>query len=155
MLINFDSLPDDSRIWIYSSEDKLTVDQENYILNNLNHLLKTWEAHKVPLYSGIKIINNHFIVVALDESKNCASGCSIDMLQKKVQKIEKELDISLLNRLNVFCVLDNTIVSIEASELKDKVNQSTFFYDLTISKKSDLNNFLKPIQEGWCLRLIH
>ena len=83
MLVEFDILPKESRLWIYASEHRLTETQQDYILNTLNDHLRGWEAHKVSLTAGVKIIANHFIIVALDESENKASGCSIDTLQNK------------------------------------------------------------------------
>ena len=87
MLVDFDIIPDESRIWIYASEHKLTDEQQRYILNSICDSLREWEAHKNPLTAGIKIIENHFIVVALDESKNGARGCSIDTLQNKIHEL--------------------------------------------------------------------
>ena len=103
MLVDFDILPNESRIWIYPSAQKLTTDQENYILTHISKQLQNWEAHKVPLTAGVKVFENHFIVVALDDNEAGASGCSIDTLQNKILKIEKDLSVSLMNRLNVFC----------------------------------------------------
>ena len=96
MLVDFNTTSDQSRIWIYAAEQKLTQDQENYILKSISDHLQNWETHKTPLTAGITILENHFIVVALDESENGASGCSIDTLQNKIQDLEKELSISLL-----------------------------------------------------------
>ena len=154
MLVDFDILPDESRIWIYASEQTLTDEQQNYILNSICNHLRGWEAHTTPLKAGVKILENHFIVVALDDSKNAASGCSIDTLQYQIQEIEKHLAISLLNRLNVFCIVDETIVCIPSVNLKNNVNKDTLFYDLTIESKSQISSFLKPISAGWCVKLI-
>ncbi|MBT4217162.1 MAG: hypothetical protein HOE25_01185 [Flavobacteriales bacterium] len=107
MLVNFNTIPEESRIWIYAAEQKLTNEQESYILQSISDHIKNWEAHKVPLTAGVAILENHFIVVALDESKNLASGCSIDTLQKLIQHLEKDLSISLLNRLNIFCKIED------------------------------------------------
>ena len=154
MLVEFDILPKESRLWIYASEHRLTDTQQDYILNTLNDHLRGWEAHKVSLTAGVKIIANHFIIVALDESENKASGCSIDTLQNKIQQIENKLSISLLNRLNIFCLLDDDIVCIPSFNLKNNVNNDTLFYDLTIKSKSQIHSFLKPISEGWCAKLV-
>ena len=154
MLVDFDILPDESRIWIYSSEKKLTNKQENYILESISDQLQSWEAHKVPLMAGVTILEHYFIIVALDESKNRASGCSIDTLQNKIQQIENKLSISLLNRLNIFCIVDDAIVCIPSVNLKNNVNKDTLFYDLTIESKSQINSFLKPISDGWCAKLV-
>ena len=154
MLADFHTLPEQARIWVYASEKALTQNQQAYILNYISEHLKGWNAHKEPLTAGVTILENHFIVVALDENKNGASGCSIDTLQNTIQKIEKELTFSLMNRLNVFCRIDNKIQCIPSFKLGSLADKDTLFYDLTILTKSDLNTYLKPISEGWCVYLV-
>ena len=154
MLVDFNTTADQSRIWIYASEHKLTNDQENHILKSISDYLQNWEAHKVPLTAGVTILENRFIVVALDDSKNGASGCSIDTLQKLIQNLEKELSISLLNRLNVFCKIEDKILCIPSFKLEGIAKANTLFYDLTIQNKSELQSYLKPISEGWCAHLV-
>ena len=155
MLVDFNTTSEQSRIWIYAAEQKLTNNQEEYILKSISDHLQGWEAHKVPLTAGVTILENHFVVVALDESKNGASGCSIDTLQNKIQDLEKELSVSLLNRLNIFCSIDDAIKCIPSAKLAENANQHTLFYDLTIQKKDELSNWLKPIKEGWCINLLN
>ena len=154
MLSDFHSLPEESRIWIYAAENSLSKDQQSYIVNLISENLKDWNAHKKPLTAGLTILKNHFIVIALDESKNAASGCSIDILQNEIQKIEKELSIPLMNRLNVFCEIEEKIVCIPSFKLANIVKPNTLFYDLTIQKKLDLCSYLKPIGEGWCAHFL-
>ena len=148
MLADFHTLPDSSRIWLYASEKALTTDQQNHILTYIAEHLKGWNAHKVPLTAGVTILENHFIVIALDEGKNGASGCSIDTLQKTIQELEKDLSIALMNRLNVFCKIGEGIKVIPSFKLGDIANKDTLFYDLTIQRKEELSNYLKPIKEG-------
>jgi len=154
MLSDFYNLPEDSRIWLYAAENALTKDQQNYILKVVSEDLKGWNAHQQPLTAGVTILQNHFIVIALDESKNGASGCSIDTLQKTIQKIEKELSIPLMNRLNIFCEIDGEIVCVPSFKLENIAKADTPFYDLTIQNKSELHSYFKPINEGWCAHLV-
>ena len=149
MLADFNTLPKESRIWIYSSENSLTEDQQSHILTYIAEHLKGWNAHKVPLTAGVTILENHFIVIALDEGKNGASGCSIDTLQKTIQALEKDLSIALMNRLNVFCKIGEVIKVIPSFKLGGIANKDTLFYDLTIQRKEELSNYLKPIKLGW------
>ena len=149
MLADFNTLPKESRIWIYASENALTEDQQSHILTYIAEHLKGWNAHKVPLTAGVTILENHFIVIALDEGKNEASGCSIDTLQKTIQALEKDLSIALMNRLNVFCKIGVVIKVIPSFKLGEIANKNTLFYDLTIQRKEELSNYLKPIKEGW------
>ena len=156
MLVDFyNKIPDDARIWIYASEKSLTKNQERYILKFISHHIQNWEAHKLPLTAGVTILEHHFIIVALDESKNRATGCSIDTLQKTIQNLEKELSINLMNRLSVFCKIGNEIQCVPSHKLGDVVKSDTLFFDLTIQKKSEIQNYLKPIREGWCNRYLN
>ena len=154
MLVDFNTTAEDSRIWIYGAEQRLTKDQESYILQSLSDHLQSWNAHKVPLMAGVTILENYFIVVALDESDNGASGCSVDALQNKIQDLEKELSVSLMNRLNVFCRINDEIECVPSFKLDSIAKAKTLFYDLTIQKKSELNSYLKPISEGWCANFL-
>tara|TARA_B110000196_G_scaffold98030_1_gene85195 strand:- start:2310 stop:2774 length:465 start_codon:yes stop_codon:yes gene_type:complete len=154
MLVDFNTTSDQSRIWIYAAEQKLTNEQENHILKSISNHLQNWEAHKVPLIASVTILENHFIVVALDETKNGASGCSIDTLQNTIQNLEKELSVSLMNRLNIFCRIDDKIHCIPTTKLSENANKEILFYDLTIQNKSELHSYLKPISEGWCAHLL-
>jgi len=150
MLVNFNTIPKESRIWIYAAEQKLTNEQEDHILKSISDHLKNWESHKVPLTAGVAILENHFIVVALDDSQYGASGCSIDTLQKLIQNLEKELSVSLMNRLNIFCIIEGEIECIPINRFAKNINKNTLFYDLTIQKKSEIESWLKPIKDGWC-----
>ena len=150
MLADFYTLPEESRIWIYAAENILSKDNQNYIINVISEDLKVWNAHKQPLTAGVTILESHFIIIALDESKHTASGCSIDKLQNSIQKIEKELSIPLMNRLNVFCEIEGEIVCVPSFKLASIAKANTLFYDLTIQNKSELNSYFKPISKGWC-----
>ena len=154
MLVEFGNISDNSRIWIYASPIFLDNENQTYISKLLSNHIDNWQAHQVSLTAALTILENHFIVIALDENIAGASGCSIDTLQHKIQEIENYLAVSLTNRLNVFCIVDDKIKCIPSTELSKFANKETLFYDLTIQKKSDLSTYLKPIKEGWCSRLV-
>lgn len=153
MLVDFDTISDQSRIWIYSSDKKLTISHEKYILDYISAYIKDWESHAAPLTAGVKIFKNRFIVVALDDSLQLASGCSIDALQNKIQEIESSLSISLMNRLNIFYSSNEVIECVSVKKIVNHLTMDTLFYDLTIQRKHELSNWLKPIKEGWCKNL--
>ena len=154
MLVDFNTISDESRLWIYGSESKLTDYQQEVILEKTLEYLKTWDYHNNPLTAAVTIKEDHFIVIALDDSEFGVGGCSIDSLQRIIQELEKELSISLLNRLNIFCRIDGIIRCMPTFKLAEFANKETLFYDLTIQKKSELSNWLKPVEEGWCATII-
>lgn len=155
MLVDFDILTDNSRVWVYAAEQKLTNTQQRYVIDLLYDHLEGWHAHQLPLRGGVAILEDHFIVIALDESQNAASGCAIDTLQNKIQDVEEKLKISLMNRMNIFCIINGIIKCISINHLLDSdISKEILFYDLTIKKKGELKDWLKPIKDGWCNRLL-
>tara|TARA_B100001758_G_scaffold247628_2_gene266252 strand:+ start:4730 stop:5197 length:468 start_codon:yes stop_codon:yes gene_type:complete len=154
MLVDFNSISDESRLWVYGSESNLTNDQQAVIISKISEYLKTWDYHNNPLTASLIIKEDRFIIIALDDSEFGVGGCSIDSLQRIIQELEQELSISLLNRLNIFCRIDNMLRCISTLKLSEHANNKTLFYDLTIQKKNELSNWLKPIEEGWCANFI-
>ena len=150
MLVDFNEISNDSRIWIYSSDKKLSPDQEKYISSKVSNHINNWQAHNNPLKASVAIFENYFIIVALDESFTKASGCSIDTLQNLVQQLEVDLKLSLLNRMNIYIKDKDEIRCIPLSDLKNYANSNTLFYDLTVNYKKDLITYLKPIKNSWC-----
>ena len=57
--------------------------------------------HMVPLKTGFALPYDHFIVIGLDEAVQGASGCSIDASVRLIQALEKEFDLTLLDKMNV------------------------------------------------------
>ena len=154
MLVDFNDISNDSRIWIFASDKKLSSDQEKYISLKVSNHINNWQAHNNPLKASVAIFENYFIIVALDESFTKASGCSIDTLQNLVQQLEVDLKLSLLNRMNIYIKDEDEIHCISLSNLKNYANSDTLFYDLTIKYKNDIQNFLKPIKNSWCQSFI-
>ena len=150
MLVDFNEISNDSRIWIYSSDKKLSPDQEKYISSKVSNHINNWQAHNNPLKASVAIFENYFIIVALDESFAKASGCSIDTLQNLIQQLEVDLKLSLLNRMNIYIKDKDEIRCIPLSDLMNYANSDTLFYDLTVNYKKALITYLKPIKNSWC-----
>lgn len=150
MLVEYNKINENSRIWIFTSDRKITQTQGEKINNLLSNFLANWQSHKSPLFAGYNIFKSFFLVIALDENQNPASGCSIDLLYKEILKIETSLNISFTNRLKI-CIDDNDIIkSVSLNELKKHADLESLFYDTTINIKKDLKELLKPINQGWC-----
>ena len=152
MITDFDNISEDARIWIYPSKDILSEEDQVLIINKVSIFLNQWEYHQKPLLSAVSIKEDRFVIVALDDSQYGVGGCSIDALQRLFLDIENDMKLSLLNRFNIFCEIDNHIQCVHLSDISNTVNKETRFFDLTIQKKSDIDSYLKPISDGWCNR---
>ena len=109
MIVPFDQLPEHSRVWIYPSNRPFTKEERQTIQNKAQIFLAQWTAHGADLQAAIDLPHNRFIVLGLNEAIQSASGCSIDASVHFIQSLEKELGLSLLDKMNVTYRNKNTI----------------------------------------------
>lgn len=123
----FETLPDSSRIWIYQNQEPISTEDQVLIQEKLTDFVSGWAAHKVQLYGAAAILEDYFIVLAVDETKTAASGCSIDSSVHFIKELAKEFNLRLFDRLNVLIELDGKKKIVHFSE----VNQykGAIFFD--------------------------
>ena len=78
MQVDFENLPDNSRIWIYQANRKLSEEEVHSITQQTSQFLEQWTAHGSDLEAGFEVKYNRFIVIGLNQANASASGCSID-----------------------------------------------------------------------------
>ncbi|MEO8146601.1 MAG: ABC transporter ATPase [Bacteroidia bacterium] len=154
MLIPFKDLSPSSRIWIYQCNRFLEYDEIEQIKTLAYDFVNNWTAHKQTLHAGFEIFHNLFLVLAVDENVNDASGCSIDKAFGFIKQMENLFKIELLNRMNVAIKNNNELQIMHlhniAKELKSTdLNQINVFNNL-IETKADLESkWLQPVDESW------
>ena len=95
MICDFDSLPQNSKIWIYQSS-RMLEDHELQTINTfLNENIKMWTSHGSALTGSFKILEDRFVILACDLSKNAPSGCSIDSSTKWFKDLSSILNVDL------------------------------------------------------------
>lgn len=101
MLVDFDSLAENSRVWIYQSNRSFTKDELVDISDKLIVFLNNWVAHGLNLEAGFEIKYKRFIIIALDQDKQSVTGCSIDASVKFIQELEILYSVNLMDKMNV------------------------------------------------------
>jgi hypothetical protein len=101
MLVEFNTLPDYSKVWIYQSNRRFTIYELELVTNKTKLFLEQWAAHGTGLKAGFEIKYERFIVIAVNQDEQSATGCSIDSSVRFIQELEKELDVELLDKMNV------------------------------------------------------
>lgn len=155
MLIDFDLLPGDSRVWIYQSDRKLTATEVDLIHNEAGNFIEQWTAHEQTLKAGFKVMHDIFLIMGVDQSHNDASGCSIDKSVHFIQSIEKKLNVNLLNRFNVVYTYNGEFEILHFSKFKsllreNKIPQPVKVFDNLVTTKADLTNkWLVNVGESW------
>jgi len=85
MLVDFNTLPDTARVWIYQANRSFTEDELAAVKIKLDNFIKEWTAHGADLKAGYDIKYKRFITIGLDQNLNTASGCSIDASVRFIQ----------------------------------------------------------------------
>lgn len=160
MLVPFEQLPDDARIWIYQSDRPFTVEQTSRIREKLNAFVENWTAHSRMLAGGYEIMYDLFIIIGIDEKMAMASGCSIDKSVHVMKELEKDLQVSLLDRM-VFAFKKNTnVYSVSRKEFGEKVNtgeinNETIVFNNLVDRKSGLRKEWEvPMRSSWHAQLV-
>ena len=155
MIVDFDVISEESRIWIYQSNRTLSPAEIIEIEAKIKDFLISWTAHGSDLQASFLIKYNRFIVISLNESFNIATGCSIDSSVRFIQELEKLYDVSVLDKMNVSYRHGEFIAYKPLIEFKKmiknrSISKKTIVFNNLINSKSEfLNNWEVPIEESW------
>ncbi len=155
MLIAFKELQESSRVWIYQADKSLSEKDIDYISTQATKFCDQWVAHDVPLKSSYKILHNKFLVLAVDEGHNAASGCSIDASVHFVQTVEKQLNLNFFDRTQVAFLIDDNVYTTDLQSIKNDIVSGTIGSDTITFNMQAQNvaefqeNWLVPAGESW------
>ena len=141
MFIPFEKLPDYARVWVYQADKALNNAEQNHIQQVLEEQVNQWAAHSVPLVGSVQVLLNRFIIVAVDEVQNQASGCSIDASTRWLKELGAAMNLNFFDR-SVAYVDGDEIKTVEMLKIKSLVAEGIIQADTII-----FNNLVPNIGE--------
>jgi len=160
MLTEFKNLPDDSRIWVYQSNRKLTDKEVEILSVKAEAFLEQWTAHGTDLEAAFEVKYNRFIVLGLNQANASASGCSIDASVRFIQSLEKEFEVDLLDKMNVTFYNGEFIAHKSLSDFRKmakarSVSPNTVVFNNLVNTKAEyIENWEVPAKESWHNRFL-
>ncbi|MEJ1222336.1 ABC transporter ATPase [Sediminicola sp. 1XM1-17] len=160
MLVEFNSLSDTSRVWIYQASRSFSAEELEEVRTGLEQFIKAWTAHGSQLAAGYEIRYNRFIVIALDQTNASASGCSIDASVRFIQDLEKKYDIDLLDKMNVSYkqgefVAYKSLIDFKKMAKNKSVSKNTIVFNNLVTNKLEYENHWEvPAEESWHARFM-
>ncbi len=160
MLVNFNELPENARIWIYQANRTFSEDETKEITNKLDNFLTEWTAHGANLKAGYEMPYRRFIVIGLDQEINAASGCSIDTSVRFIQDLEKEYQVDLLDKMNVSFKQGEYVAYKPLMDFKKMVKNRSVspdtivFNNLVLNKEEYRKQWEVPMKESWHARFL-
>lgn len=155
MFTEYKNLPNNSRVWIYQADREFTDTEIDLIALKAEDFINQWTRHGDDLKGSFTFKYNQFLVLAVDESFNNVSGCSIDSSVRFVQGLEKELQLDLMNKMNITFKDNDTINLAKLSDFQrlvkeQKVTSETIVFNNMVNTKEDFeNNWEVPAKESW------
>lgn len=160
MLTDFKNLPDDSRIWVYQANRKLSDVEITEIVQSTEDFLTKWTAHGAELEAGVEIKYNRFIVIGLNQANASASGCSIDASVHFIQSLQNKYVLDLLDKMNVTFYSGEYIAYKPLADFrkmaKEKsVSKNTIVFNNLVNTKLEyLENWEVPAHQSWHNRFL-
>lgn len=161
MLVDFNTLPETSRVWIYQANRSFTEQEIEEISSKLDTFIENWTAHGGDLHSGYEIKYKRFIVIGLNQNLNSATGCSIDASVHFIQQLEKDYNVDLMDKMNVSYKQGEFIAYKPLTDFrkmaKDKaVSKNTIVFNNLVANKAEyLENWEVPASESWHNRFLN
>ena len=160
MIVGFDNIANDARIWIFQANRIFLQLELEFLEKSISLFLNSWTAHGSQLSASFKIEYNTFIIIALDEKNSTATGCSIDKLVNFMKQIENEFSVRLLDRLDISYILNDELIIERLDDFKKniltkKIDKNTIVFNNLIKLKNDLADKWKiPLLNSWHKQLI-
>jgi len=160
MYVNYESLVDDARVWVYQSSREFSINEIHEISLKIEMFLNNWKRHGEPLKASYVVKYNQFIAIAVDEKYNEVSGCSIDASVNLMKQLEKEFSVDLTNKLNISFKDSNNINIVSIADFQKyaklkKITSNTVVFNNMVSTKADFENKWEVIaSNSWHKRFL-
>jgi hypothetical protein len=160
MLVEFNTLPEESRVWIYQANRSFSESELEEIKAKLDIFIENWTAHGSDLQAGYLIKYKRFIVIGLNQNLNNATGCSIDASVHFIQQLEKDYNVDLMDKMNVSYKQGEFIAHKSLADFrkmaKDKaVSRNTIVFNNLVNTVAEFNeNWEVPASESWHARFL-
>ncbi|WP_336129111.1 ABC transporter ATPase [Mesoflavibacter sp. CH_XMU1422-2] len=155
MLVEFNTLPEHSRVWIYQANRSFSEEELTEIKQKLDTFITNWTAHGSDLNAGYDIRYKRFIILAVDQTSQSATGCSIDASVRFIQQLEQDYNVDLMDKMNVSYkqgqfVAHKTLLDFKKM-VKDKaVSKNTIVFNNLVTNIGELNeNWEVPAEQSW------
>jgi hypothetical protein len=160
MLVNFDTLPEESRVWIYQANRSFSESELSQLDDQLKVFIEAWTTHGKDLKAGYKIVYKRFIVIALNQNLNSASGCSIDSSVHFIQELEKQYNVDLMDKMNVSYkqgefIAYKPLLDFKKMAQQKAVSKKTIVFNNLVTNIAEFKeNWEVPASESWHKRFI-
>lgn len=149
------TLPDHSRVWVFQADSFLTDADADLLQREGSAFAAAWKAHGKELGARFAVICNLFAVMAVDESRDGATGCSIDAFMRFMLQKQDEFGVSFTNRMCIAYLENDEIRLCKSGDLvqlkiNEKITPETLVFDNLVTTLGEFKHSrLKAAAQTW------
>ena len=115
----------ESRMWFYGLKQPLNPAQKSELSAVMDEFVSSWKAHGSQLAAAFRIVFDQFLIIAVDETQQQATGCSIDKSIHLLKDFGNKYGIDFFNRMLIFVQFPEGFKSFSPNELKSEIANGT------------------------------
>jgi hypothetical protein len=155
MLVDFNTLPEESKVWVYQANRSFTEEEIAEITDKLTIFVENWAAHGTGLQAGFEIRYKRFIILAVNQSEQAATGCSIDASVHFILDLQNQYKVDLMDKMNVSYkqgdfIAYKSLIDFKKMAKDRAVTGKTIVFNNLVTNLGELNEAWEiPASESW------
>jgi hypothetical protein len=154
------TLSPDTRIWTYITNRPLTPDEAATVQAACDQFVAQWTAHNAALTARAEVFSNNFVLLAVDESRTDASGCSIDKSVHFLEALGQQIGVDFFERMRFgwveagqirMAMRDEFAAQVRAGQITPEV---LMVNTLAPTRREVAEKWLQPFRDSWHARLV-
>lgn len=150
----------DSRVWIYQSSRRFSINEALEIEEMLNEFAASWMSHGVKVKGAAYLFFGQFIILMADETATGISGCSTDSSVRLIKEIEQKFRVNMFDRTALAFIVKEKLEILPLSQLQYAVEngfisgETLYFKNLVHTKVELENSWIIPVKDSWLAKKI-
>lgn len=155
------SMPDASRVWVFAAQRWLTVEESASLHSEMTAFVSGWQAHGKDLLAGFDLLFDCVLVVAVDETKEPPSGCSIDKVFHLLKMQNEKWQLDFFQRTLIWAWVGKELCRYDYPSLLQalKVGEVVMNTPVINTLPTTLGNFRNKnfisLSDSWVAKKLH
>ena len=155
------SMPDASRVWVFAAQRWLTVEESASLHSEMTAFVSGWQAHGKDLLAGFALLFDCILVVAVDETKEPPSGCSIDKVFHLLKMQNEKWQLDFFQRTLIWAWIGKELCRYDYPSLLQALKEGEVAMNTPVlsTLPASLGNFRNkkfiPLSDSWVAKKLH
>tara|TARA_B100000809_G_scaffold237763_1_gene257916 strand:+ start:83566 stop:84045 length:480 start_codon:yes stop_codon:yes gene_type:complete len=154
MSTDFNSMPEESKIWVFPSSKKIHANQTEDLEKKVGLFINNWTESNPSLKATSILKYNRFIIICASSEESISTTITNELIAF-IFELQAIYETELMDKMNA-CFKQGEFVQYKELKdfkklIKDKaVNKNTIVFDNLVATKYEFDNYWEtPASESW------